>query len=85
MLNVYMLIWSLNVKITDPLVVAAGSALSKSPHGKSRELWATSGSHFPDVSFFSPKGTIGPVLIGRGVLAELCLGESSSREEKFDV
>ena len=39
-------VWALNVNITDPLVVTAGSALSKSPHGKPRELRATSGSHF---------------------------------------
>ncbi len=33
-----MAVWALNVNITAPLVVAAGSALSKSPRGKSREL-----------------------------------------------
>ena len=44
-----MAVWALNVNIAEPLVVTAGSALSKSPRGKSRELWATSGSHFPDV------------------------------------
>ena len=41
-----MAVWALNDKITDPLVVTAGSAVSKSPHGKSRELWAKSGTHF---------------------------------------
>ena len=40
-----MAVWDLNVKTTDPLVVTAGSALSKSSRGKSRELWATSGTH----------------------------------------
>ena len=34
------------MKMTNPLVATAESALSKSLHGKSRELWATSGSHF---------------------------------------
>ena len=42
-------IWSLNVKQTDALVVTVESPLSKSPHGKSRELRATSGSPFPDI------------------------------------
>ena len=46
--KIYMAVWASNVNITDPLVVTAESALSKSPRGKSRELWATSGSHFPD-------------------------------------
>ena len=63
-----MAVWALNVNITDPLVVAAGSALSKSPRVKSRELWATSGSHFPDVSTF---GRLHPVGRVRNVLLEL--------------
>ena len=41
-----MAVWALNVKMTDPLVVTAGSALQKSPHGTSRELQRTSGTHF---------------------------------------
>ena len=47
-----MAVWALNVKMTDPLVVTAGSALSKSPHGKSRELWATSPTRFSKASIF---------------------------------
>ena len=47
-----MAVWSLNTKSTDPLVVMVESALSKSAHGKSREVWGTSGSRFPDVSIF---------------------------------
>ena len=44
-----MAVWALNVKMTDPLVVTAESALRKSPHGTSRELQRTSGTHFSSV------------------------------------
>ena len=45
MCNFYIAVWALNVKMTDPLVATAGSALSKSGHGRSRDLWAMSGTH----------------------------------------
>ena len=44
-----MAVWARNVKMTDPLVVTAGSALRESVYGPSREVWATSGSRVSDV------------------------------------
>ena len=42
----YMAVWALNVKLTGPLVVTAGSALENYPWWTSRELQRTSGTRF---------------------------------------
>ena len=39
-------IWS----VSDLLVVTAGSTLLSSVYGPSREVWATAGTHFPEMS-----------------------------------
>ena len=44
----YMAVWALNVKLTGPLVVTAGSALENYPWWTFRGLRRTSGTHFSE-------------------------------------
>ena len=58
-----MAVWALNVNITDPLVVTAGSAMLESAPWKFREVWRMSGTLFSEVRAHAASTNFGIFLL----------------------